>query len=271
MPAKRLQSSRPDRSGQGGQQQREAKGGFSSIWLQPERTPRSAQASLSRRQIVRAAIAIAEAEGFEAVTMRRVAAELGVGTMSLYWHVPTKDNLLELMRDELMGEVAMPDPPSGDWRADLRFIAHQTRANMKRHPWMLAIFASLPSIGPNMMRHADLSLAAIDGLGLDLQTMFLIMNVVDDYTLGFTLGEVNQEVARRQIGLSPDELREQWFTDIEPFTRDAIATGKYPRLARLENDPIDFMDTDRIFEFGLECVLDGIAVRIEAARGERRA
>ncbi len=242
------------------------KRGFTSIWLQPERTPRGAQASLSRGQIVRAAIAIADADGFEAMTMRRVAAELGVGTMSLYWHVPNKDNLLELMRDELMGEVEMPDPPSGDWRADLRLIAYQTRAFMKRHPWMLAIFASLPSIGPNMMRHADLSLAAVDGLGLDMQTMFSIISVVDDYTLGFTLGEVNQDVARRELGLTPEELRERWIADMEPFTRDAIATGKYPRLARLEGDPFDFMDTDRIFAFGLECVLDGVAVRIEAVR-----
>src|SRR5215212_8753897 len=101
-------------------QNQRSKREFTSIWLQPERTPRGSQASLSRGQIVRAAIAIADAEGFEAVTMRRLAAELGVGTMSLYWHVPNKDNLLELMRDELIGEVEMPDPPSGDWRADLR-------------------------------------------------------------------------------------------------------------------------------------------------------
>src|SRR5688572_1235709 len=126
--------------------QQDPPGGFTSIWLQQERPSRGSQPALNRQQIVRAAIEIADAEGFEAVTMRRIASDLGVGTMSLYWHVPNKENLLELMRDELIGEVEMPDPPTGDWRADLRQIAYQTRANLKRHPWMLAIFASVPSI-----------------------------------------------------------------------------------------------------------------------------
>jgi AcrR family transcriptional regulator len=249
--------------------QQDPSGGFTSIWLQPERPSRGSQPALSRQQIVGAAITIADAEGFEAVTMRRIASELGVGTMSLYWHVPNKDNLLELMRDELMGEVEMPDPPSGDWRADLRQIASQTRTTMKKHPWMLAIFASIPSIGPNMLRHADLSLAAVDGLGLDLHTMFSLISVVDDYTLGFTLGEVNQEVARSQIGLTPEELRQRWVDSVIPFTREALATGKYPRLARLQDDSFDFLDSDRHFSYGLECVLDGIAARIEANDGRR--
>src|SRR5262249_47780549 len=88
----------------------EPRQGFQSIWLRPERPSRRSHSALSREQIVRAAIEVADAEGIEAVTMRRIATELGVGTMSLYWHVPTKDNLLELMRDALMGEVQMPDP-----------------------------------------------------------------------------------------------------------------------------------------------------------------
>jgi AcrR family transcriptional regulator len=221
---------------------------------------------------VRAAIAIADAEGLDAVTMRRLASHLGVGTMSLYWHVPNKENLLELMRDELMGEVQMPDPPSADWRANLRQIAHQSRATMKRHPWMATIFASLPSFGPNMMRHADLSLAAVDGLGLDARTMFGITGVVDDYTLGFTLGELNQEAARRQLGLTEEEMRQQWLLAIEPFAQQALATGNYPRLARVQVDPLEFLDMDRTFAWGLECVLDGIAARIaeQKAEGGRR-
>ena len=251
-----------------GDQQR----GFESIWLRPERPPRRSHSALSRSQIVRAAIEVADAEGLETVTMRRIATELGIGAMSLYWHVPSKENLLELMRDELMGEVEMPDPPSDDWRANLRQIAHQSRATMKRHPWMTTIFASMPSFGPNMMRHADLSLAAIDGLGLDTRTMFGIISLVDDYMLGFTLGELNQEEARRRLNLSEEEMREQWQASIEPFAQEALATGKYPHLARVQVDPLEFLDMDRIFAWGLECVLDGIAVRIaeQKAEGGRR-
>jgi AcrR family transcriptional regulator len=241
---------------------------FDSIWLRPERRPRGARRDrdLSRAQIVDVAIAIADAEGIEAVTMRRIATTLGAGTMSLYWHVPSKEHLLELMRDVVIGEVTMPDPPSGDWRADLRQIAYESRATMKRHPWMTSIFASAPGFGPNMLRHADLSLAAVDGLGLDTETMFRITSVVDDYVMGFTLGEINQAAARQRSGRTDQELREHWSSALEPYLRQAVATGSYPRLARVQTEPIEFFDMDRVFAFGLECVLDGVAVRIAERR-----
>jgi AcrR family transcriptional regulator len=245
---------------------REQEPEFDSIWLRPERRGRGGARDLSRAQIVDAAIAIADAEGIEAVTMRRIATTLRAGTMSLYWHVPSKEHLLELMRDVVIGEVRMPDPPSGDWRADLRQIAYESRATMKRHPWMMEVFASAPSFGPNMLRHADLSLAAVDGLGLDVQTMFAITNVVDDYVMGFTLGEINQVVARQRSGISEEDLRKQWFSRLEPYMRQVVATGNYPRLARVQENPLDFLGSDRIFAFGLECVLDGVAARIAESR-----
>src|SRR5262245_32195265 len=119
------------------------------IWTRMEREPRAGRPTLSREQIVRAAIEIADAEGIEALSMRRVAAKLRAGTMSLYWHVPSKDDLLDLVRDAIMGEVKLPSTPSGGWRADLRLVAYQTRAELLRHPWYGEIIGDLPSLGPN--------------------------------------------------------------------------------------------------------------------------
>jgi AcrR family transcriptional regulator len=235
---------------------------FDSIWLRPERPQRGRQLGLDRSQIVRAAIEIADAEGLDAVTMRHVAAKLGVGTMSLYWHVSRKEDLLELMRDEVIGEVKRPEPPSGDWRADLTQIAYQSRATMRNHPWMMSIFAASPSFGPNMLKHADLSLAAVEGLGLDLMTMFQITSTVDDYVIGFTLGELNQLEARRQSGLTDLELKGYWKKAIEPSLRQAIESGNYPHLYRFKDNEIDVFQLEETFRFGLKCVLDGIATRI---------
>lgn len=104
------------------------------LWLRPTEPRRGRKPSFSREGIVAAAVAMADAEGIEAVTMRRVAAQVGAGVMSLYSYAPDKETLLELMVDHVSGELTAADPPSGDWRTDLKTIAHLQRAHMLRHP-----------------------------------------------------------------------------------------------------------------------------------------
>jgi AcrR family transcriptional regulator len=105
------------------------------IWLRPERTGRGPRPAHSRDSIAAAAIVIADAEGLDAVSMRRVAAALGAGTMSLYNYVPKKEHLLDLMLDAASGEYRLPPEPSGDVRADLARLAHEQLAIFRRHPW----------------------------------------------------------------------------------------------------------------------------------------
>src|SRR6266540_2560688 len=129
-----------------------------SIWMRPEPTGR--RAPRSRDDIAAAAIAVADAEGIEAVSMRRVAAELGFGTMSLYHYVRSKDELLDLMSDGIMGGQLVDDAElQQGWRAGLTAIAHATRRNIERHPWMGDAMrpqhSNVP--GPNAMRHVDQS------------------------------------------------------------------------------------------------------------------
>src|SRR5262245_25957268 len=114
------------------------------IWARPDRAGRGPRPAHSRAAIAAAAVRIADAEGLDAVSMRRLAAELGAGATSLYRYVARKDDLLDLMVDAVVGEGPPPAAPSGDWRADLREIAYSTRALILRHPWAAMLLAGRP-------------------------------------------------------------------------------------------------------------------------------
>src|SRR5690348_14493122 len=130
-----------------------------------QRHPPRRAAALSREEIVRAAMNVADAEGADAINMRRIARELHSGTMSLYWHIRSKEELLDLMIDAIIGEPAVPER-SGDWRADLRAIACGTRDSLHRHQWAVNFMGGRPPLGPKSLRNLDRSLGVFDGLGL---------------------------------------------------------------------------------------------------------
>src|SRR5690349_3598043 len=132
------------------------------VWTRPS-TARRDRPQLSRERIVATAIAVADAEGLAALSMRRIATELGAGAMSLYRHVQDKEELLDLMADEVYAEIALPS--SGSWDDNLRLIARQTRAVMRSHAWFAAVAVTRPPIGPNALAHLDSSLRALSGLG----------------------------------------------------------------------------------------------------------
>jgi AcrR family transcriptional regulator len=219
--------------------------------------------SLTQGEIVDAAIALADAEGAEAVSMRRIAQVLKSGPMSLYWHVANKQHLLDLMLDALVAEVRLPEP-SGDWRADLRAVARENRSMLLRHRWVLDFVGGRPPLGPNTMLNLDRSLAMLDGLGAGTGLALNILETVSTYVLGATLRETREMRVQRdqeQAGISRDEwepLRDAW--------RDRLdADGRFTHVVRFLDEDIDpdaEETRDERFEFGLDCVLDGIAVKI---------
>lgn len=222
---------------------------------------------LTREDIVDAAIAVADAEGTEAVTMRRIARELGVGAMSLYWHVSSKDELQMLMLDEV--QPAAPDL-SGDWRADLAAFARIARQGMLRHPWAIDYLISGPPVGPNDTRSTDQLLAALEGLGLDIKTTAWVGMTIATYVAGAVLREIQEirwhrDAALTMAAMTPEEaesLRQQWQGE----HGDPV---KYPHMARLmaeRIDPDSPETRDERFEFGLDCLLDGIAARFGTPR-----
>jgi AcrR family transcriptional regulator len=226
--------------------------------------PRKA-AALSRDEIVRVAIRVADAEGPEAVSMRRIARELNAGTMSLYWHIVSKEELLDLMLDAIEGDRETPQP-SGDWRRDLQEVARATRQSLHEHPWMMDFIGGRPPVGPKSLRNVERTLAYFDGLGLDLPRAIDIATTVGTYVMGAVLREVQEgrsEIFTQQALSELTEPERQKVLD--EFTERIRGSGRYPHLAELISagyDPDAVETRDARFEFGLDCLLDGIAARI---------
>ncbi|MQY08372.1 TetR/AcrR family transcriptional regulator [Actinomadura macrotermitis] len=224
------------------------------VWTRDRRTPRRRAPGVE--QIVARAVAIADAEGAGALSMRRVAADLGSGTASLYRYVAGRDELLDLMVDAVRGEDA-PPPPTGDWRHDLADVARRLRAALLRHPWLGPELTGRPALGPNSLRQADAALGAAAALTPDATLASCAVDTVAAYVLGAVAGELAEAQAQRRTGLTEDE----WRASVGPYIRKVVESGDYPHFARRVVDAEDPDATER-FEFGLACVLDGLAARL---------
>jgi AcrR family transcriptional regulator len=233
------------------------------IWAQPE--PGSRRPRFSREQIASAALAIADADGFDAVSMRRVASELGAGTMTLYHYVRTKDDLVALMDDTLMAAALVPDGEMpAEWRAALTLVSQRTRAAIGQHPWALVSLRDA-RMGPNAMRHFEQSLQALRSVDLDYVTKIEILAILDDYVHGHLL---RAEEIHTRTEITTDE---QVDAAME-FGMAQLATGEFPLTKALyeESERDGGMQqafsehaTDRRFETGLQAMLDGLAARYD--------
>jgi AcrR family transcriptional regulator len=223
------------------------------IWARPERKARGPQPSLTRDQIARAAIEIADAEGIEAVSMRKVAAKVGAGTMSLYRYVSRKDDLIDLMGDAVVAELDLPETPSGDWRADTVEIAKRNRALYLRHPWAVTLGLARPSLGPNQLRVLEYALRVLDGLGLGIDDIMGIGATLSAFVRGFVQAELAEVEAQRRTGMNEDE----WRLTMRPYVESLLESGRYPMLTRLIVEGTD-PDLDVAFQQGVNRILDGL-------------
>src|SRR5271154_4405338 len=193
---------------------------------------------LSREKIASAALAIADSEGFSAVSMRRVAQELNVGTMSLYYYVKTKDDLIAVMDDALLGEALLPKVPKG-WRQAMMEIASHTHALFLRHPWALVSMLSAPP-GLNAMRHMEQCLEALAETHMTNSEKLALLATVDDFVFGHALREAAND------------------TEIDTeFAAAQLATGDFPRIAKVFAKGRIETRKDR-FEQGLQALLNGL-------------
>jgi AcrR family transcriptional regulator len=201
---------------------------------------------LSREKIAVAALAIADREGFPAVSMRRVAQELEVGTMSLYYYVKTKDDLVAVMDDALMGEALLPSLPK-DWRRAIMEIASRTRAIFIRHPWALVSMLSAPP-GINAMRHMEQCLVALAGTSMTKKQKITLLATVDDFVFGHALREAPSDVN----------------IDFE-FAAAQLATGAFPQLSEIYGAGRIAANKDR-FARGLCALLDSFPPKAGSRR-----
>nr|WP_194737187.1 TetR/AcrR family transcriptional regulator C-terminal domain-containing protein [Actinomadura sp. RB99] len=205
---------------------------------------------MTREAIVDKAVEIADAEGLEAVSIRRVASELGVRAMSLYTHIEAKEDLLDLMYDVVAVEVLVEDGLPDDWREAMIAITRKERAAGLRHPWMFELAGRSPRIGPNGLRHAEQSMAAAARLTDDPEEMLAIVTTVDHYMLGFVLREQRlREMGATGLGEARQSALEQ------TYIAKLLESGEFPHL-RSALDTGIYNQED--FDLGLKWLLDGI-------------
>lgn len=234
------------------------------IWARPE--PGTRRPRFSREQIATTALAIADAEGFDAVSMRRLAAELGAGTMTLYHYVRTKDDLVALMDDAMMAELIIPaDELPTHWHAAMTAIANRTREVLSRHVWAMTALRNA-QIGPNAMRHVDQTFTALAGTDLDVPRKFALMAVVDDFVNGNVMRMVE---VRAGAEAGPEAIKAA-----EDYGRALLETGDYPEMTRIFGHAAATADRTEMekvtggavqldwFAEGLRALLDGLGRRM---------
>lgn len=211
---------------------------------------------LSKERIVAAALAIADSEGLAAVSMRRLAHELGVATMSLYRYVPGKDDLVMLIADAAFAEDKLPATPPYGWRARLEVVARLQWKIYHKHPWLAgAMSITRPQLVPNGMAHTEWTLQAIDGLGLSPEMSLVVAVTVIGYVRGVAVSLEMETQAEQDTGLSNDA----YMAAQEAQFRAVSAGGAFPTLARMSVQPEIDLRLDTLFEFGLARLLDGLA------------
>lgn len=232
------------------------------MWQEEERQRRGQEPRLSVRRIVDAAIAVADTEGLEAVSMRRVAAALEVGTMSLYRYVPGKEELLDLMLDRVIGDDD-PEPFPTDWRAALERFARETWALYRQHTWLPFVDQSRPLLGPNALAGMEVLLGGLEGIELTDQEKILAISTLEGFVASLARTVNGVVMAEQRTGVSTEEF---WRAQ-EPILVRAMESGSYPRLAGMDEDTFGG-GAEESFEFGLSLVLDGLAALLER-RGAR--
>jgi AcrR family transcriptional regulator len=222
-----------------------------------------------RQEIVAAAVRIADAEGVDAVSMRRLADELGVATMTPYTHVESKDELIDLMRDAVAAEMLLPEPIPDDWREALRAIAHRTKAAFEAHPWSLDTASRRPRARINRLRHIEQSVEIMVRLEVAPQTGRAILMSIDDYVIGYCL---RKRLRQRMLDSLDPEDKEALhsFGDPDPEVAAALSAGELPLVKKITgrrgNHPFG-VPPDSGFEPGLEWLLDGIEGTVGPAAG----
>ncbi|MEU4178263.1 TetR/AcrR family transcriptional regulator [Streptomyces sp. NPDC026589] len=245
------------------------------LWGTGDRPSRGPKPGLSLDRIVTAAIAVADAEGLAAVSMRRLSTELGTGTMSLYRYVPGKAELLDLMLDRVLGQPLPTDTelpveaPPADWRASIDAMARTYLDNLRAHPWLLKINQARTVLGPSALRGLELSLTGLRSMGLRDPELIGVIITVNSFVEGLARTQADAAEAVRQTGLSDQEF----WDNQRPYLERAMLSGAYPMMAGLSEDAFS-AEFDH-FAFGLRRLIAGfealVAERTVEGTAERTA
>ncbi|WP_371498198.1 TetR/AcrR family transcriptional regulator [Kitasatospora sp. NBC_00374] len=234
-----------------------------SVWARQQREPD--RPALTRAAIVREAIVMLDAEGAEALSMRKLGARLNAGATSLYRHVATKDELMELAVDEAVAEITVPPAGGPDWRAAVTEAARSFRATALRHPWLSSVLgqAGLAYLGPNLMSFSERLAALFTDAG------FPAPNGAIDTVLAYVIGMSTTEAAWLTAVARSGETEAEFIARLMPAAQQAAASHDHLAAAYAEADaeaaagtldPVGIRDTK--FAYGLDVILDGLALRL---------
>jgi AcrR family transcriptional regulator len=231
-----------------------------SVWTRTPAQPPPREA-LSRAQVVRAAVELLDEEGLAGLSMRKLGGRLSVSAATLYWHVQTKDDLLEYALDAVYGEIDVPEPAPelAGWRGAATLLAHSLRSTIIRHPWLPAVVNSRISVGPNAMALSSAGMAVFGAAGFPGRTREDALAALISYVLGSTGAEVAWRTMVKESGKTVTEWSQ------EALAQAATAARNFPEIQamlerRAAEDPYTRLDT--AFTFGLECLLDGFQARL---------
>ena len=235
----------------------DAKRSLDLLWGRTARPSRGPKAGMSIEQIVDAAIAIADAEGLEALSMRKVAAALGYTPMSLYRYVPAKADLIDLMLEAVMAKALPLDGLPGTWRDKLRASAQGDWDLYHKHAWMLQVSWVRPPLGPKTLAAVNMILAVTLEAGFTHRECAQVLFTIDHFVRGAARMSIDSQLAEQRTGVSD----QQWWAERETFMMEVIGAGQYPSFAdAIVHGAYDAPHPSQSFAFGLERILDGIAM-----------
>jgi DNA-binding transcriptional regulator YhcF (GntR family) len=217
---------------------------------------RTTRTEVTREDVVRRAMAIADAEGSSALSMRRVATELGVATMSLYRYVPSKEELIERMVDTAFADHRSTAPPPDDWIAALDAGARRLWEIFRRHPWAAAVMSlTRPQVTPNVLAYSEWVMSAMAAVGLDPHRIFQVHLTLFSYVRGLAVSLEPEAIAEQETGITFGE-----FVDGQDSTFAAVfASGAFPAFQKVATSADFDLDLEEQFEFGLRHLLAGLA------------
>jgi AcrR family transcriptional regulator len=229
-------------------------------WWPEPRDRGSDREPLSRSQIIDAAIRLIDADGIEAFSMRRLAQELGAGATSLYWHVRDKDQLIDLVLDEITGEVRLDDDPGLPWTERAAYLAREFRAAVRRHRNLASVYGTRLALGPNMLRGIEHLLAILREAGFGSTQLTLAFSAILNFALGTAIMECRALSGPEATGKSPEEVQVLFVQMLMSLPSD-----QYPNLKRFIPDSDDEgISEDAQFEYGLQRLLDGLSADLSA-------
>ncbi|GAA1547715.1 TetR/AcrR family transcriptional regulator C-terminal domain-containing protein [Kribbella lupini] len=233
---------------------------MASIWTR-QRTAAPARETLSREQIVKVTMDLLDTEGLAGLSMRKLAARLDSGATSLYWHVQTKDDLIDLVIDEVYGEIDVPDAELAGWRAGVLLLAHNLRAAVLRHGWLPEVIYTRPSIGPNAVRMGSRGLALFTAAGFTGRDIDYSMGAVLSFVFGNANSQAAWQATVRRSGRTVEERNQEILAEVDqltamdPMMHESVQRRRVADMDQLQNEA---------FSYGLDTLLDGLERRLNA-------